>query len=598
MYKKLDGLVAMVFFKNHFSLFSSLIFFIFLIFFQYPFFKYELGVLTSYINNFNALNEITFWNGFFGDSFFVSSDFSPLKLNLIAWSLFILSKAFSQSFIFSFAPIAFSTCSFYFALKIFELYKLQKSWSFLLAFLGMTSISSMPLFETLASIISFNFSVKSSSGVYFDLLTSFSSSMVLAVFLSLLYITLKTELLNSSYKNFLPTLWALSIFIHPSLFIFGYSFILLINLIDLRRTILNNKSIKIKNFLLINFLPLLIITPYIIYNVSFFGSNSTQFFEPEQDKMLFFIKGILLYLIIPFGLMVIANRLYRVDPYESLVRFWPILLIAFIEAFLRIFYLLNLLPINDEVFLSRVAVYFLHFFYYVPFLSVLTRKFTYLPDIHNEENYYLNRMREICNYFFINLRNPISILIILIISLTTYTSINHDEYRLVDNRAKELKKDVQQILMDETSKNKKIQFLSMDEKIISSYLFPNNSDLNNFLQFGSSSKSREFDFLINTYFIDSNQSLSEFNLNILEENFDQNSFKDNQRNLALALWLKYNNVYYDIDGIFMSETDFLKECELFFIDNYLVSKSLPKIIQTSYDIQSKRLGNYIISYSK
>ena len=230
--------------------------------------------------------------------------------------------------------------------------------------------------------------------------------------------------------------------------------------------------------------------------------------------------------------MVIANRLYRVDPYESLVRFWPILLIAFIEAFLRIFYLLNLLPINDEVFLSRVAVYFTLLLLRSIF-ECFNKKITYLPDIHNEENYYLNRMREICNYFLINLRNPISILIILIISLTTYTSINHDEYRLVDNRAKELKKDVQQILMDETSKNKKIQFLSMDEKIISSYLFTNNSDLNNFLQFGSSSKSREFDFLINTYFIDSNQSLSEFNLNILEENFDQNSFKDNQRrNLA------------------------------------------------------------------
>ena len=227
----------MAFLKNHFSLFSSLSFLIYLTFFQYPFLKYELGVLTSYINNFNALNEISFWNGFFGESFFASSDFSPLKLNLIAWSLFILSKVFSQSLIFSFAPIIFSTCSFYFALKIFELYKLQKSWSVLLAFLGMTSIASMPLFETLASIISFKFSFQSSSGVYFDLLTSFSSSMVLAGFLGLLYLTLKAELLKSSHKNLLPTLWALSVFIHPSLFIFGFSFILLINFIDLRKMI-------------------------------------------------------------------------------------------------------------------------------------------------------------------------------------------------------------------------------------------------------------------------------------------------------------------------------------------------------------------------
>jgi hypothetical protein len=587
----------MTFLKNHFSLFSSLSFLIYLTFFQYPFLKYELGVLTSYINNFNALNEISFWNGFFGESFFTSSDFSPLKLNLIAWSLFILSKAFSQSLIFSFAPIIFSTCSFYFSLKIFELYKLQKSWSVLLAFLGMTSIASMPLFETLASIISFKFSFQSSSGVYFDLLTSFSSSMVLAGFLGLLYLTLKAELLKSSHKNLLPTLWALSVFIHPSLFIFGFSFILLINFIDLRKMILNKKPIQIKNFLIINFLPLVLVLPYIIYNVSFFGSNSAQLLNAEQDEILFFIKGILLYFIIPFGLMLIANRLYRVDPYESLVRFWPILLIALIEVFLRVTYLFNLLPINDEVFLSRVAVYFLHFFYYVPFLSVVTRKFTYLPDIHNEDNS-LKKLRKTCNYFFINLGNPISFLIIVIISLTTYSSINHDEYLLVDNRAKELKKDVQQILLDEALKGKKIQFLSMDEKIIAGYLFPNNSDLNNFLKFGSSSQNREFDFLINTYQRESIQPVSKLSLNILEENFDENSFIDNKRNLALALWLKYNNVYYDINGVFMNDADFLKEGELFFISNYLVSKNSPNLLQSSDDINSKKLGNYLITYSK
>ena len=138
----------------------------------------------------------------------------------------------------------------------------------------------------------------------------------------------------------------------------------------------------------------------------------------------------------------------------------------------------------------------------------------------------------------------------------------------------------------------------MDEKIIAGYLFPNNSDLNNFLKFGSSSQNREFDFLINTYQRESIQPVSKLSLNILEENFDENSFIDNKRNLALALWLKYNNVYYDINGVFMNDADFLKEGELFFISNYLVSKNSPNLLQSSDDINSKKLGNYLITYSK
>ena len=73
-------MAKMTIFKNHFIFCSSLVFFFYLFFFQYPFFNYELGVLTSYVNNFNALNEISFWSGFFGDSFILSSSFNPLKL--------------------------------------------------------------------------------------------------------------------------------------------------------------------------------------------------------------------------------------------------------------------------------------------------------------------------------------------------------------------------------------------------------------------------------------------------------------------------------------------------------------------------------------
>ncbi len=588
----------MTIFKNHFIFCSSLVFFFYLFFFQYPFFNYELGVLTSYVNNFNALNEISFWSGFFGDSFILSSSFNPLKLNLIVWLLFSLSFVFSQSLVFSFAPLIFTTLSFFFALKIFEIYKLQKSWSVLLAFFGMTSISSMPLFDTLINLVTFSLFNPPPHGVYFDLLTSFSSSLVLAAFLGLLFLTLKTQLLKSNSKNLLPTFWALSVFVHPALFIFGYTFIFLINLIELRREKLNQKPLKIGSFILVNFLPLLFAIPYIIYNIDFFGSSPTQIVLIEQNELLNFFKAIFLYLILPFGLMLLGNQLYRVDPYESLVRFWPILLIALIEMLLRTFYLFNLLPINDEVILNRVAVYFLHFFYYLPFLSVVTREFTYLPDLHYQENDSLNKLRKIFNYLFINLSSPIVLLMVVTVSLATYTSIDHEPYRMIDNRAKLLKTDLKDIFLDQSLGDKKIQFLSMDEKIISSFLFPNKIASNIFIEQGSSSQSKELDFLQGIYQRDNNELISEIKLNYLDYNFNQNSFEDDARNLALVLWLKYNNTYFEITKSNMIEKDVLEESKIFFSDNFLVSHDFPSYIESSYDVKTMKIGNYFITQTK
>ena len=292
------------FLKDRFNFSSSVLFFLFLGFFQSPFFEYELGILTSYVNNFNALNEITFWSSFYGDSLFESSSLNPMKYNFIAWLLFVLSKFFSHHLVFTLAPIIFTALSFFFALKIFELYKLQKSWALVLAFLGMTSISTMPLLQSFVNLLTLNLTDQSLNSGYFDLLTSFSSSLVLLVFLSLLYLTLKIQIFKSNYESLLPLIWALSIFVHPSIFIFGYSFIVLSNLIQIRRMRLRGEPIKFFNFLFINILPLIFVIPYILLNISFFGSDpNTVVMTTEASELLLFLKAIFFYFVIPLGLM-------------------------------------------------------------------------------------------------------------------------------------------------------------------------------------------------------------------------------------------------------------------------------------------------------
>ena len=559
------------FFKNHFNFSASIVFFFFLYFFQYPFFDYQLGVLTSYVNNFNALNEITFWSSFFGDSFIASSSLNPLKLNVIAWLLFLMSQVFSQSLIFSFAPIIFTTLSFLLALKIFELYKLQKSWALLLAFFGMTSISTMPLLQTLTSFLTLNLVNQSSYGGYFDLLASFSSSLVLLVFLGLLFLTLKAQIFNLNYRKLLPSSWALSVLIHPSLFIFGYPFIIYTNLMQLRRLRLKDKPINVINFLLVNIAPLLFAIPYVLYNISFFGSNAETIIASNPSDSLSFFKAIFFYFAIPLCLMFFANRIFKVDPFESFVRFWPIFLIALIEILLRTLQLIHLLPIDDQVILNRVSVYFLHFFYYLPFLAVITREFTYLPDIHDLDNNYLKQLRKLLNFFFIRLGPLITFVLIALISTSTYLSIDHEPYKIVDERAKILSQDIQEILADASLNNKEIQFLSMDEKIISSFLFPNAIASNIFIDQGSSSKSKELDFLQGIYHSFNNEPASDIHSLMLAPSFSKNSFDDHSRNLTLLLWLKYNNTYYNTAIKDKMNTNNKLKTKIFFQDNYLVS---------------------------
>lgn len=583
--------------KKHFIILATSVFFLYLSFFQYPFFDYHLGVLTTYIHNFNALNEISFWSALYGDQLISSSSYSPLKFNFIAWLLFLLSKFISESMVFSAAPVIFTTISFFFALKIFELYKLQSSWSVLLAFLGMTSISAMPLFETLIYLITFGFISQSENVVYFDLLASFSSSLVLAVFLSLLFFTLKHQIFKSKFTNLISLLWALSIFIHPALFIFGYSFSFLVNVIELRREQLNNKPYSIRNFLLFNITPLIFVIPFIFYNINFFGSSADYISTTQSIQFLAFFKAIFLYFIIPFGLMVVANQIFRVDPYESLLRFWPILIIAFLEIFLRLLLLLDLLPIDDHVILDRVAVYFLHFFYFVPFLSVATRVFTYLPDLQNKNDVLLS-IRQLLNFIFIKLGNSIAFLMVLTISISTYNSIDHQSYKIVDSRASLLKNNINEILLNKNFSNKKISFLSMDEKIISTFLFRHKIPLNIFINQGSSSQSKELDFLQGIYQRSDLQLTKTEDFKKTETSFNQNSFYDYKRNLALVLWLKYNNTYYEIAKPSVIQDDILKEVNSFFEENYLVSQHIPMQFIESNLITKTKVGQYYVMYKK
>ena len=142
-------------YKMIFSLFFGLQ--IYLLYFAYGYFlNTDLGFLADFRFNPFALNEISFWSQFQSEIYEITFPSNPIFYNLIGFIIFFLSKITSSFIIFTILPSILLILNFWLILRIFEFYSLPKSWSYLLAFLGLTSTSNLTLWNSLMALISGN----------------------------------------------------------------------------------------------------------------------------------------------------------------------------------------------------------------------------------------------------------------------------------------------------------------------------------------------------------------------------------------------------------------------------------------------------------
>ena len=209
------------FYKALLSLFFG--FQLYLIYFVYGYSaSSDFGTLVDFGFNTFALNEISFWSQFQSEIHNIISISNPIFFNLIGLIIFFLSKITSSFFIFTILPIFLLILNFWLMLRIFEFYSLPKSWSYVLSFLGLTSTSNITLWNSLIVLISGDGIIKNYDS--FDLAYSFSGSLTLFTFLALFNLSIRSFYLNSKLMGFIPLLWCLSVFIHPSIFVFGFTF--------------------------------------------------------------------------------------------------------------------------------------------------------------------------------------------------------------------------------------------------------------------------------------------------------------------------------------------------------------------------------------
>lgn len=528
--------------KNYkYLILLTLIFFVYLFFFSFKTLSTNLGIFSYYIYEFNSLNELSFWSSLSNIPYSDINFLNPIKYNIVAILINFLSNYFSNFIIFTVFPIIFTTLSFYFFLLILNFYRLDIVWSFLISFLGLTSFSSFPLFSILINFFTFE-NINNIPSGYFDLLISFNNSFLLLFFLIIFYVTLKVQSTNTKLNYYISFLWCFSIFLHPSIFIFGFTFWFINIFIKQIRNKIKGIEINYKFFLFYSIFPLLIVLPYFFLNYSFYSFQNISNNNTEINFISEVLKPIILYFISPLFLFLICSKIFKIDPFESLVKYWPIMIISILEILLRILNFYGLLQINSEIILDRISIYFLHFFYYVPFLSIISKRFSYLPDINitNRDIYYYSR--KFFSFLGITIRIPILIFFLFVVTYYSYFSVQKNDLSFVNNHSKKIKNEYIEIKSNPKFKNKEIFYTSLDNNLIISYFGFTDIKFNSFLYNGSlhEKKNEVLQFL--NFLYSKNQISNEFSYKaILADSTNLLYYKNYQRQNALLNWLIYNH---------------------------------------------------------
>jgi len=554
-------------YKNKHLIIASIAFFVYLCTFNYKIISSELGIFSLYIYEFNSLNEFSFWSNLANISYFDINFSNPIKYNIVAIVISILSNIFSNFIIFTIFPIIFTTISFYFFLLILSLYRLDIMWSILIAFLGLTSFSSLPLFKILVNFFTID-NIDNISRGYFDLLISFSNSFLLMFFLVIFYTNLRAQLTNTLSNYFISFLWCFSIFLHPSIFLFGYFFWLINIIIREVRGKIKGYKINFKYFLFFSILPFIIVLPYFILNYNFYSFENINNENFNLDFTTEILKSFSLYFLSPLILFIVSANIYKIDPFESFVKFWPILIISTLEIILRIINYYGFFQINSEIILDRISIYFLHFFYYVPFLCIISRKFLYLPEINLKNKNFSYYLRLFFSFFGIAIRIPILIFFLIVVTFYSYKSIDKIDLSLVNNHSNKIKNEYIEIKSNSLFKDKKILYTSLDNNLLISYFELTDIKLNSFLHNGSLyNKENEVLFLLDyLYFEEKKINNGYIYNNILVNNSSNLYFKDYERQKALLYWLLFNHNFIKMKKNF----NFSNQINLDLLDKYVI----------------------------
>jgi len=275
--------------------------------------------------------------------------------------------------------VIFPVCSFYLLYRIFSR-QLSEMWSIAISLTCILAFSGWPFRSFLAGLI---------KGLSLSELTTIQPleithypfpSLSVFIFLLLFYLSTKNKKLSLTKITVFTCLWGLYSQIHAVDALYGLAFwFIYFPMQFFRQSRRQLDSTFIKKIISQGFIGLLFVSPIIFsWKISSVYSSLENIGLIEsghgQNIGLFYYTA---YFFFPLTLTAIVFFVKKIDPYEIFTRFIHVYILLFVEFVLVTSSLFISKNFEIDVVQNRIALLFLHFYYYAPFIYLVTRPLGY-----------------------------------------------------------------------------------------------------------------------------------------------------------------------------------------------------------------------------
>jgi len=321
---------------------------------------------------------------------------------LALWAYGFMAWLIGMKGIIIISTVIFPACSLYLLYRIFSR-QLNELWSIAISLTCILAFSDWPFRSFLIGII---------KGLPLNKLATIQPleiahypfpSFSVMIFLLLFYISTKQKKLTFARITLYTCLWGLFSQVHAVDSLYGLAFWFIYFPIQFFRQSgkqLNNTYIKTIVYQVI--IGLLFVSPIIfswkissVYNsveaIGLIASGSGG--GPD----FFYIAA---YFFLPLSVTAFVFFIKKVDPYEILTKFIHVYILLFIEFVLVTSSMLLSKSVEIDVVQTRIALFFLHFYYYTPFIYLVTRPIGYTYSRGLEAKEIIRKIEHGLNFIF------------------------------------------------------------------------------------------------------------------------------------------------------------------------------------------------------
>jgi len=339
------------------------------------------------------------------------------------------------------STVVFPVFSFYLLYRIF-LRQLSELWSIAISLTCILAFSDWPFRSFLSGII---------KGLPISELTTIQPleiahypipSLSVFIFLLLFYFSTKPRKLTFTNITFFTCLWGLFSQVHAVDALYGLAFWFIYFPIQFFRQLGKQLDITIIKTIFYQLLiGLLFLVPIFFSWEKLSVYNSLEvigLIESGQDLSFAFFYYVA-YFFLPLTLTTIIFFVKKIDSYEILTRFIHVYILLFVEFVLITSSLFFSKSFEIDIIQNRIALFFLHFYYYAPFIYLVTRPVGYTYSRGLESKNFVKKIEYGLNFIFSRLDKiylPIIIFLLFIFvgasSYRSYSNYNDNVASIVE----------------------------------------------------------------------------------------------------------------------------------------------------------------------